>query len=222
MEQHISPVTPMNSIPADIQEMLGPPPLLSTEDEKLYFAFVAKLAQPIPSPDIITWMLIKDLADHRFEIARYRRLKSRLIQRAAEQGRARGRSLLPDAERPELSESRMRSIAALEVAQRGIYGNDPRFEELVDQEFREMEEREAQAKSHSAMVDKMNSEHKKEVLKHRQQASMSLEERIKYYEERHQQQSDGVEDPPCRFLVDPLLHGCLLLHIGGPEEVKTP
>ena len=63
MEQHVSPVTPMNSIPADIQEMLGPPPLLSTEDEKLYFAFVAKLAQPIPSPDIITWMLIKDLAD---------------------------------------------------------------------------------------------------------------------------------------------------------------
>jgi len=144
MEQHLSPVTPMNSIPADILEMLGPPPLLSTEDEKLYFAFIAKLAQPIPSPDIITWMLIKDLADHRFEIARYRRLKSRLIQRAAEQGSARGRSLLPDAERPELSESRMRSIAALEVAQRGIYGNDPRFEELVDQEFREMEEREAQ------------------------------------------------------------------------------
>jgi len=41
-------------------------------------------------------------------------------------------------------------------------------------------------------------------------------------EESHQQQSDGVEDSPGRFLVDPRLHGCLLLHIGGPEEVKPP
>src|SRR5437899_4268774 len=143
MDQHVSLVTPMNSIPADIQEMLGPPPLLSTEDEKLYFAFVAKLAQPIPSPDIITWMLIKDLADHRFEIARYRRLKSRSIERAAEQERARRRGVLPDDERPKRSDSMERTIAAIHVAQRGINGNDPRFNELVEQEFREMTEREA-------------------------------------------------------------------------------
>jgi hypothetical protein len=143
MEQHVSPVTPMNSIPPDIQEMLGPPPLLSTEDEKLYLAFVAKLAQPIRSPDIVTWMLIKDLADHRFEIARYRRLKTRLMQWAADQESTRRRGLLPDAERPELSESQMRSIAAIEVALRGVNGPEPEFEGLVEQEFREMKEREA-------------------------------------------------------------------------------
>ena len=150
MEPHVSPVTPMNVIPADVLEMLGPPPLLPTEDEKLYFAVVAKLTQPIRSPDIITWMLIKDLADHRFEIARYRRLKSRLIQRAAEQERERRRSSLPGAERPGPSDSMKRSIAALEVALRGTNGNDPGFDELVEQEFREMNEREAHERESKA------------------------------------------------------------------------
>jgi hypothetical protein len=142
METQVPSVIPLNSIPADVLEMLGPPSLLSTEDEKLYVAVLAKIARPIRSPDIVTWMLIKDLVDHRFEIARYRRLKTRLIQRAADQERARRRGGAPEAGRPERSESQLRSYAALRVASRKVNGNDPRFNELVEQEMRDIRERE--------------------------------------------------------------------------------
>ncbi|KAG0632638.1 hypothetical protein HOY80DRAFT_1045113 [Tuber brumale] len=70
--------------------------------------------------------------------------------------------------------------------------------ERLGREGREqMEEHEDQAESHSTMVDKMNTEHKEEVLEHRQQASMSLEERIEYYEERHKQHQKEAEEKDC-------------------------
>ena len=56
-----------------------------------------------------------------------------------------------------------------------------------------MEEHETQAESHSTMVDRMNTEHKEEVLKHKQ-ASMGLEGRIKYYEERYKQHQQEAEE----------------------------
>ena len=146
MESEARSVTPLNSIPADVLEMLGPPPLLSTEDERLYFAIVAQIARPIPSPDIVTWMLIKDLADHRFEIARYRRLKTRLIQWAAEQERARRRGSLADADRPEQGDAPEADVAAFQVALRGIHGNDARFNEMVSLQSRQNREREAGAR----------------------------------------------------------------------------
>ena len=69
------------------------------------------------------------------------------------------------------------------------------YVEVLEKEVQKnMEEREAQAKSHSAMVDKMNTDHEEEVLKHKQQASMSLEERIKYYEERYKQHQQEAEE----------------------------
>jgi hypothetical protein len=70
----------VESIPAEVLELLGPPPLLSTEDTNLYSALVAHLAQSVQPRDIITWMLIKDLADHQVEIARYRRIKTSLLE----------------------------------------------------------------------------------------------------------------------------------------------
>jgi hypothetical protein len=139
MDKQAPSVIALNSIPADVVAMLGPPPLLPTEDEKLYFAILARIARPIRSPDIVTWMLIKDLADHRFEIARYRRMKTRLIQGAADQERARSRAGAEHTEKPYPS---LHTIAALEVAIRGVNGNDPRFNELVDQEVRDMQARE--------------------------------------------------------------------------------
>ena len=39
-------VTPTKSIPAEVAEMLGPPPLLSTESEKLYYADDGRLRRP--------------------------------------------------------------------------------------------------------------------------------------------------------------------------------
>jgi hypothetical protein len=71
----------VGSTPADVLELLGPPPLFSTEDANLYNALVARLAQSVQPRDLITWMLIKDLADHRVEMARYRRIKAGLLER---------------------------------------------------------------------------------------------------------------------------------------------
>ena len=93
------------------------------------------LAREVAPRDIIAWMLIKDLADHRLEIARYRRLKSLLIERAAEQERLR----LGD-QAPAIDEPYKRNFdevrASFRVAGREIYGNDPRFEEARQEELR--------------------------------------------------------------------------------------
>jgi hypothetical protein len=86
-------------------------------------------------------MLIKDLADHRFEIARYRRLKTRLIQCAADRERALRQGLHPGADQLERRETEERTYAGFAVAARGITGNDPRFNAAVEQEMREDRER---------------------------------------------------------------------------------
>jgi len=82
-------VARVNSVPAEISEILGPPPLLSTEDEKVYQAMMGCFAQSIGPRDLITWMLIRDLADHRTEIARLRRIKAGSIQYAVKTEMAR-------------------------------------------------------------------------------------------------------------------------------------
>jgi len=61
--------------------------LLPTEDANLYYAMLASIAQSIRPGDCITWLLIKDLADHRVEVARYRRFKTGLLQAAANKRR---------------------------------------------------------------------------------------------------------------------------------------
>src|SRR5688572_12109602 len=72
-------VAPLDTIPSDVLQLLGPPPLLPTENADLYFAILAQFARSIrPDVDLITWMLIKDLADNRVEIARYRYIKATL------------------------------------------------------------------------------------------------------------------------------------------------
>jgi hypothetical protein len=73
----------IDTIPSDVLELLGQPPVLPTEDANLYYAILAHFARSIrPGEDLITWMLIKDLADHRVEIARFRRIKADLVAAA--------------------------------------------------------------------------------------------------------------------------------------------
>jgi hypothetical protein len=73
------PIAVLDTIPADILDLLGQPPLMATEDASSYYKMLAAFARSIQPDDLITWMLVKDLADHRVEIARYRRMKSALI-----------------------------------------------------------------------------------------------------------------------------------------------
>jgi hypothetical protein len=76
------PIAVLDTIPADILDLLGQPPLMATEDANSYYKMLAAFARSIQPDDLITWMLVKDLADHRVEIARYRRMKSGLIAAA--------------------------------------------------------------------------------------------------------------------------------------------
>ena len=68
------------TVPATIRAMLGPPALLPSEDAAIYEATLAHFAGEVAPRDLITWMLIKDLADHRLEIARYRRIRTALVR----------------------------------------------------------------------------------------------------------------------------------------------
>ena len=70
-----------------IVEIFGPPPLLSTEDGRAYDDMLAKLANAVHPGDIIACLLIKDIADKRTEIARYRRQKAALVEKATQQQR---------------------------------------------------------------------------------------------------------------------------------------
>ena len=71
----------------EIVEIFGAPPLLSTEDAGAYDDMLAKLAHAVHPGDIIACLLIKDIADKRTEIARYRRHKAALIEQATQEQR---------------------------------------------------------------------------------------------------------------------------------------
>src|SRR5690349_2468402 len=71
----------------EIVEIFGAPPLLSTEDAGAYDDMLAKLAHAVHPGDIITCLLIKDIADKRTEIARYRRQKAALVEKATQHQR---------------------------------------------------------------------------------------------------------------------------------------
>src|SRR5204862_1815624 len=69
-------------IPSEVRQLVSLPPTLPWESKDLYFAMMASFAQAIQPDDLITWMLIKDLADNRLEIARYRSIKAALLKGA--------------------------------------------------------------------------------------------------------------------------------------------
>ena len=71
-------------VPATIRAILGPPALLSSEDAAIYEATLAHFAREIAPRDLIAWMLVKDLADHRLEIARYRRLRAAVVRHSVD------------------------------------------------------------------------------------------------------------------------------------------
>ena len=70
------------TIPPDILDILGAPPLLDIEEADHHGAMIARLVDAIRPRDVITWMLIRDLVDHRFDVARYRRIKAELMRHA--------------------------------------------------------------------------------------------------------------------------------------------
>src|SRR5215475_1118275 len=74
------------SIAKDLAELkkLFTPPVLSSEDLKTYYAIMARLLECFKPRDFVEQMLVKDLTDSIWEIDRYSRHKTMVIEREHE------------------------------------------------------------------------------------------------------------------------------------------
>lgn len=67
------PVTTTPVIPADIREILGPPPLTSLEDTAAYERVLVQVAQAVSPQDFMEWVWVKEIVDLGWEAGRARR-----------------------------------------------------------------------------------------------------------------------------------------------------
>jgi len=72
---------------AELRELLGPPPVLSTENAKAYDEIVARLIESLMPQDFLEQLLIMQLADYTWEIMRCTRHKTLAIERKFQQHR---------------------------------------------------------------------------------------------------------------------------------------
>jgi len=116
----------MKSVPSAVLEIFGDAPILSTEDSGRYHAMIAAFAEHVDPGDFITWCTIKDLADCRTEIWRYRRMKAQAVDNAYEaviDKRVDGfRSALAKA--PAEIRTRLVTAANEEIKRRGLQGDE--------------------------------------------------------------------------------------------------
>lgn len=66
-------------IPALIRELLGPPPIVWSESETVYWGMIGSFMDTVQADDIVGWFLVKDWVDARIEVGRYRKFKNELI-----------------------------------------------------------------------------------------------------------------------------------------------
>ena len=71
-------------MPPDIEVLFGVPPLLSTEDPRLYWEMLDRFAGFVEPRNVIEWLWVKDIVDLSWEIARLRRYRALLIERERE------------------------------------------------------------------------------------------------------------------------------------------
>jgi hypothetical protein len=71
-----------DQVPAEIREMLGPPPLMTHERIAIYYAVLMSFAQSVQPTDFVEWVMVKDMADARSESARLRKIKSEMMNQA--------------------------------------------------------------------------------------------------------------------------------------------
>ena len=76
--------TPLRCVPPDIEVLFGDPPLLSTEDPRLYREMLDRFAESVEPRNVIEWLWVKDIVDLSWEIARLRRYRALLIERERE------------------------------------------------------------------------------------------------------------------------------------------
>ncbi len=71
---------------ADLDELLGPPPLLPNESTADYEGLRARLRAKIAPRDVIEEIWLRDILDLQWEVLRMRRLKSRLLSNSSPAG----------------------------------------------------------------------------------------------------------------------------------------
>ena len=75
---------PLRWVPPDIEVLFGAPPLLSTEDPRLYRETLDRHAGYVEPRNIIEWLWVKDVVDLNWEIARLRRYRVLMIENRRE------------------------------------------------------------------------------------------------------------------------------------------
>ena len=73
--------------PDELRDLLGPPPVLSSEDDLAHNEMVARLAQALAPRDFVEQLLVRELADCTWEMARYRRQKTLTMERGFDEDR---------------------------------------------------------------------------------------------------------------------------------------
>ena len=79
----MSTETPLRCVPPDIEVLFGVPPLLSTEDPRLYREMLDRFAGSVEPRNVIEWLWVKDIVDLYWEIARLRRYRALMIEKGA-------------------------------------------------------------------------------------------------------------------------------------------
>ena len=123
---------------ADNRDLLGKPPLLANEDPNEYDALLDALASEVNPKDFIERLWVKDVADHTWEILRYRRIKAAYVN-GQSNARLSGH-LPPEARSPHMSwmsmleAARKKPVLARAKANRvaNDYVIDPKTKEEVD------------------------------------------------------------------------------------------
>jgi hypothetical protein len=115
------------AILAEIRELFGPPPVLSTESEEAYQKILTGLVERYRPTDVIVQMYIKDMADAVWEEARYKRHKILAVDRKFHQ------RLKFQAERTKLLAQRKEALVRGQAEKAGTPANEAdRMSELED------------------------------------------------------------------------------------------
>jgi hypothetical protein len=80
-QQPAQPLSPSIATPDELRELLGPPPVLGSEDDRAYDAIMGRLTQSLAPRDFIEQVMVKEVADCIWEAVRYTRQKMLTMER---------------------------------------------------------------------------------------------------------------------------------------------
>ena len=79
--QPAQPLSPSIATPDELRELLGPPPVLGSEDDRAYDAIMGGVTQSLAPRDFVEQLLVKEVADCFWEVRRYTRQKTLTMER---------------------------------------------------------------------------------------------------------------------------------------------